>query len=359
MSETALKTQPARQAWPAAILIDFIARALETTGMRPADAAIVGELMIEADLNGADAHGIFRLPQYVQLIRDGAINPTAEISVKKTAAATALVDGGNGMGHLVVKRVADTAIELARESGIGWVGCHRSNHAGSGSVYAAMPVQAGMIGIYAAVANANHMAVWGGMEAALGTNPLAIGMPMGEDRQLMLDMATSMVSYGTVKKHAMQGQPLQEGWMVDLRTGGPLIDAAQSSHGLLLPIGGYKGSGLALMLGFLAGTLNGAAMGLDIVDFNAVTDTPTDTGQFVIAIDIERFVPRAQFESELRRHSKALKGTARMPGVDEIRLPGEQRNERRARRMKDGLQLAAPLVAKLNALADKLGIAPL
>lgn len=344
---------------PSDALVAFIARALVAVGVPAEDARAVGELMVEADLTGADAHGIFRLPQYVTMIRDGGINPKATITVHRNAAATAVVDGGNGLGHLAVKKAAETAIEFARESGIGWVGTRNSNHAGSASIWAAMPVEHGMVGIYSAVASANHMAIWGGTEPALGTNPLAIGLPAGDHKQLMLDMATTVVSYGTIKKYALHGKSLPEGWMVDRRTGGPLTDPTQSSEGLLLPIGGYKGSGLALMLGFLAGTLNGAAMGLDVVDFNAVSNVPTNTGQFVLAIDIKRFLPLADFESEVRRHAEALKAGARLPGVDAIRLPGEQRGERRAQRSRDGLPLPGALVQRLDKLAKDLAIAPL
>jgi len=171
----------------------FIADVLGAEGLPAADAQTVARLMTEADLTGADAHGIFRLPQYVRRLRAGGINKSPDIRVDKTAAATALVDGDNGMGHLVVSRAAETALALARDSGIGWVGIRRSNHAGTAGLYAAMPVEHGMIGLYAAVANANHMAIWGGNELLLGTNPLGIGVPSG-DGPLVLDMATTVVS---------------------------------------------------------------------------------------------------------------------------------------------------------------------
>jgi LDH2 family malate/lactate/ureidoglycolate dehydrogenase len=147
------------------------------------------QLMNEADLTGADAHGIFRLPQYVRRIRAGGVNTMPRISVQKRAGATALVDGDNGMGHLVVSRAAETAIALASDAGIGWVGVRRSNHAGTAGLYAAIPVAYGMIGLYAAVANANHMAVRGGSEPLLGTNPLGIGLP-SDSGPVVLDMAT-------------------------------------------------------------------------------------------------------------------------------------------------------------------------
>ncbi len=120
-----------------------------------------------------------------------------------------------------------------------------------------MPVAQGMVGIYSAVASANHMAPWGGTESLLGTNPLAVGVPAGEEAPVILDIATTVVSYGTVKNYALQGIPMPEGWMVDRQTGAPITDAARSGEGVLMPIGGYKGSGLALVLGLLAGPLNG------------------------------------------------------------------------------------------------------
>jgi LDH2 family malate/lactate/ureidoglycolate dehydrogenase len=123
------------------------------------------------------------------------------------------------MGHLVMARAAETAIELARASGIGWVGARRSNHAGAAGVYAALPLPHGMVGIYGVVASANHMPVWGGVESLLGTNPVAIAIPAGEEAPIVLDIATSVVSYGTVKSHRLRKKPMPEGWMVNTKDG--------------------------------------------------------------------------------------------------------------------------------------------
>ena len=266
-TSTITREADADHRFAASVLEAFIADAMVAVGLPAADAAAVGRLMTEADLTGADAHGIFRLPQYVRRIRAGGVNVAPRISVERTAAATALVDGDNGMGHLVVSRAAETAIELARDAGVAWVGVRRSNHAGTAGLYAAMPVPHGMIGLYAAVANANHMAVWGGSELLLGTNPLGIAVPSGAG-PVVLDMATTVVSYGTVKKYALAGRDMPEGWLIDTQTGGTLTDPKRSAEGLLLPIGGYKGAGLAIMLGLLGGVLNGAAFGRDVIDFN-------------------------------------------------------------------------------------------
>jgi L-2-hydroxycarboxylate dehydrogenase (NAD+) len=336
----------------------FIADVLGGVGLPGADAGKVAELMTEADLTGADAHGIFRLPQYVRRIRAGGFNTRPSITVTKTAAATALVDGDNGMGHLVVSRAADTAIALAREAGVGWVGVRRSNHAGTAGLYAAMPVEHGMIGLYSAVANANHMAVWGGSELLLGTNPLGVAVPSGEG-PVVLDMATTIVSYGTVKKYALAGRDMPEGWLIDRETGSTLTDPRRSAQGLLLPIGGYKGSGLAIMLGLLAGVLNGASFGREVVDFNADDASATNTGHFIVALDIARFVPLATFMAETDRHLRDLRTSQRMPGVDDIRLPGDRRRECRAERLRDGVPLPAALLVQLDALARDLGVTPL
>src|SRR3984957_655839 len=350
---TAAREHDADHRFAPGVVAAFIHDALAAVGLPEADAAKVAELMTEADLTGADAPGIFRLPQYVRRIRAGGFNTKPRITVTKTAAATALVDGDNGMGHLVVSRAADTAIALARAAGIGWVGVRRSNHAGTAGLYAAMPVEHGMIGLYAAVANANHMAVWGGAELLLGTNPLGIAVPSGNGA-VVLDMATTVVSYGTVKKYALAGEDMPEGWLIDTATGGPLTDPKRSAAGLLLPIGGYKGSGLAIMLGLLGGVLNGAAFGRDVIDFNYNDDGATNTGHFMVAIDIARFVPLATFTAETDRHLADLRASKRLPGVDHIRSPGDRRRECRAERLREGVPLPAALLAQLDKLAREL-----
>jgi L-2-hydroxycarboxylate dehydrogenase (NAD+) len=336
----------------------LIADAMVAAGLPSVDAAKVAELMTEADLTGADGHGIFRLPQYVRRLKAGGFNPRPRIDVRKSAPATALVDGDNGMGHLVMSRAADEAIAMARENGVAWVGVRRSNHAGPAGLYAEMPVPHGMIGVYAAVANANHMAVWGGTEHLLGTNPLAIGVPTGEG-PMVLDMATTVVSYGTVKKYALQGLQMPEGWFVDAKTGEPLTDPKRSAEGVLLPIGGYKGSGLAIMLGLLGGVLNGAAFGRDVVDFNADDASQTNTGHFIVAVDIARFSPLATFAAEVDRHLNDLRHSTRLPGVDVIRLPGERRRQCKLERERDGVPLPEGLIAQLDKLAGDLKIATL
>jgi len=343
---------------PTAAVTGLIVDAMQTCGVPEDDAGKIAVLMLEADLTGADAHGVFRLPQYVQRLKLGSTNARPNISVKRSAPATALIDGDNGMGHLVVSKTAETAIEMARETGVAWAGCRMSGHAGAAGVYASLPLKADMIGIYAAVANANHMPMAGGAEPLLGTNPLAIAIPAGEEPPLVLDIATSVVSYGTIKNHKLLNRPLHADWMIDPATGEAVIDPQKSGGALLLPMGGYKGAGLALMLGLLAGTLNGALFGRDCVDFNAEPGKVTNTGQFVIALDPARFQPLAEFKAEVDRHTRELRGSKTLPGQS-VRLPGEERARRRADRLANGLALAPELVAQLDKLAAELAIKPL
>jgi LDH2 family malate/lactate/ureidoglycolate dehydrogenase len=345
---------------PAPLLTQFAYRALAAVGLPDKDAAAVAALMTEADLVGADAHGIFRLPQYVRRIKGGAVNRTPDIKVHRSAPATALVDGDNGMGHLVMSRAASLAVELAKENGVGWVGVRRSNHAGPASLYAAMPLAHGMIGIYSAVASANHMAPWGGADLLLGTNPLAIAIPAGDAPPVVLDIATTVVSYGTVKNYVLQDKTMPEGWMINRKTGAPLTDPAQSaSSGVLLPIGGYKGAGLAMVLGLLAGTLNGAAVGRDVVDFNADDHTESNTGHFIVALDVARFVDPAIFAAGVARHLEELRNSAHLPGVKSIRLPGDERARRREQRAREGVPISPALMGTLDGLAERLKIEPL
>jgi len=343
----------------ASAIAGLIADAMRAVDVPDADAAKVAELMLEADLTGADAHGVFRLPQYIRRIKAGGVNPRASIAVEQTAPATAIVDGDNGMGHLVMQRAADTAIALAKENGVAWVGARRSNHAGAAGTYAAMALPHDMIGIYSAVANANHMPAWGAAESLLSTNPIAIAVPAGDEPPVVLDIATTVVSYGTVKTYKLQGKPMPEGWMISAKDGKPIIDSAKSGDGLLMPIGGHKGSGLALVLGLLAGVLNGAAFGREVVDFNADDESACNTGHFIIALDVSRFLPITAFKSEIDRQLRDLKSSPVLSGFESIRLPGEQRQSRRADRSKNGVPVFPEVVEQLDKLAADLKITPL
>ena len=314
--------------------------------------------MVRADVNGADGHGVFRLPQYVRRIKGGAVNLKPDIRIERETAGMALVDGDNGMGHLVMRFATEKAIEKAKHAGVAWVGVKWSNHAGPASLYASMPIAHDMIGLYLAVGNANHLPAWGGIDMLLSTNPIAVGVPAGAEPPIVLDMATTVAAYGKVKTAAQRGEAMPEGWMID-REGRPLTDPRRADEGFLLPIGGYKGYGLALVFGLLAGTLNGAAMGRDVVDFNHDDTTPTNTGHAIVAISLAAFGDVAGFKRRVDELVRDIRASKRLPGVDAIRLPGEQSHAKRAERMRLGIPLPDPLLKSLNQLAAGLGIAGL
>jgi L-2-hydroxycarboxylate dehydrogenase (NAD+) len=344
---------------PAATLRAFLTDALRACGLNEADAAIGAGAMLEADLIGSDAHGVFRLPTYVREVKRGAINPKAVIKVVERSPATALIDGDHGMGHVVMTYAAKLAVELARASGIGWVGSRRSNHAGAGAIYAAIPLEHGMVGIYGAASSVNHMAPWGGTEALLGTNPIAVAIPAGREAPVVLDIATSLASNGAIRTYALEGKPMPEGWVQNRKDGSPITDPTRINEGTYLPMGDYKGSGLSIIIGLLAGALNGACFGRDIRDFAAPVGGDLNVGQFVVALDVARFLPLDAFKAEVDRHVGDLTGSARLPGVEEIRVPGQGRLARRQERVRDGVPLNAALVAQVDDVARSLGITPL
>src|SRR3569623_1334845 len=339
-------------------LRDFITTCLHKLGLPSDDAETCGRLMADAEAQGSDGHGVIRLMPYARRIRAGGMNLTPDIRVVKEKAAMALIDGDNGMGHLVMKRAAEIAIEKAKNCGGAWGGAQHSNHAGPASLYARMALAHDMIGLYFAVGNANHLPPWGGVDMLLSTNPIACAIPAGEEPPIVLDMATTVAAYGKVKAKAQRGEQMPVGWMID-RNGQPLTDPTRAGEGFLLPIGDYKGYGLALVVGILAGTLNGAAMGSETIDFNADDVTPTNTGQAICVIDPDAFGEGADFKRKVDQLIREMRGSARMPGVDRIWLPGEQSHEKRVRSERESIALPPALRSSLETFAREIGVPPL
>ena len=354
MSETA-KSASVQPGVLVAEIVAFITRGLVSAGISPEDAIEVARLMAESDARGADAHGVFRLPQYVKQIQEGAVNARPNIRIVKEKAGTVLLDGDNALGHLVMKRATELAIEKARQCGIAWVGTLHSNHAGPAQLYPRMISACDLVGIYFCVGNANLVPPWGGTEALLSTNPVAIAVPALEHPPIVLDMATTNTAFGKIRLKAQRNEPMPEGWMID-RQGQPLTDPKRASEGFLVPVGGPKGYGLALMFGLLAGTLNGAAFGRDVVDYTVDSKTPSNTGQAIMAVDISAFADVKAFKENVDEVWDAKKSSPTLPGVDEVRLPGERSEMLYHERMAQGVPLGAPLRKALDELADRLGI---
>jgi LDH2 family malate/lactate/ureidoglycolate dehydrogenase len=215
-----------------------------------------------------------------------------------------------------------------------------------------------MIGMYFCVGNANLLPPWGGTEALLSTNPIAIAVPGLRHASIVLDMATTNTAFGKIRLKAQRGEPMPEGWMID-REGKPLTDAKRASEGFLLPIGGPKGYGLALMIGMMAGTLNGAAFGRDVVDYTVDSKTPSNTGQSIVAVDIAAFADVPAFKRDVDEVWDEMKSSPTLPGVDVVRLPGERSEKLFHERMAHGIPLSEGQRKILDDLADRLHISRL
>lgn len=337
---------------------EFIANVLKAHKVPAEDAQVVANLMIRSDLVGADGHGIFRLPAYVKRIQAGGINLNPHIRIEREQGATALINGDNGLGHLVMNKAVELAIEKVKQHSVCWVGSHYGNHSGAASVYVRKLAEQGYIGIYMAVGNANHMAPWGGIDLLLSTNPIAIAVPAGNHPIVLLDIATTVAAYGKVKLAAQKGESIPDTWMID-RNGQPITDPQKASEGSLLPIGGYKGYGLAVMIGLLAGALNNAAVGKDTIDFNAHHDLITNTGQTIIAVDPAAFGDREQFVERVIALVNDLKASSKLPGVNQIRVPGDGAAQVMAERLQHGIPISIALQDSLNNCAKECGVASL
>src|SRR5580693_3173024 len=338
-------------------LANFVSRAFIAAGLPAEDAQTLAGLMVQADLRGSDTHGVIRLPLYVRRIRAGGVNPKPDIHIVSDRPAAALIDGDNGMGHLVMRRAAELAIEKAKANGVGWVGARMSNHAGPAALYVTMPLKHDMIGLYFAVGSSNHLPPWGGSESLLGTNPMAVAVPTLDEPPIVLDMSPTVAAYGKVRLKAQRGEQMPVGWMID-REGKPLTDPKRMDEGHLLPIGEYKGSGLSLIIGILAGALNRAALGRDVVDFVKETGKATNTGQAIAAISIDAFMPAAEFKRSVDQVIRDIRGAKRLPGVERIFLPGEQSHAKLLERRAHGVPMPKALRDSLDGLARDLNIAP-
>jgi LDH2 family malate/lactate/ureidoglycolate dehydrogenase len=358
LTESIIKMTDADPRIPAAQLAAFAARAFVATGLSAGDAETVAKLMVAADLRGSDTHGVIRLPVYVRRIRDGGVNAKPDIRVVSDRPSAALIDGDNGMGHLVMWRAAELAIEKAKATGIGWVGARMSNHAGPAALYVTMPLVHDMIGLYFAVGSNNHLPPWGGSESLLGTNPMAVAVPAMDEPAVVLDMAPTVAAFGKVRLKAQRGEQMPVGWMID-REGKPLTDPKRADDGHLLPIGDYKGYGLSLIIGLLAGALNRAALGRDVVDFVKETGKATNTGQAIAALSIETFMPAADFKGAVDQMISDIRNSRRLPGVERIWLPGEQSHARLLERRAHGVPMPKSLRDSLDTVARELSIAPL
>lgn len=327
----------------------FVVAVLEAVGVKSDHARTTALRLLEADLRGRTGHGIIRVPQYVTRIEGGAINLSPEVEVTRSTSVSALVNGDNGLGQVVMTIAAETAISKAEESGMAWVGTVRSNHAGAAGVYTAMALDRDLIAVYGAVASANVMPPWGGRERLLGTNPISIAIPAGDETGFQLDIATTVTSHGTIKVLAQAGETMPEGWVID-EDGRPITDPNEADRGFLMPIGGYKGSGINMAIGLLAGVLNGAAFGSDVIDHRVVPDQEANTGQSIFVMRPDLFRDLDDFKAEMDRHLAEMRSSGD-PGA--VHIPGDGAKQLEDTQRARGIPLPDALLAQLRELSTR------
>ena len=336
-------------------LESFIEAVLLKKGIQKEHARTCAVRMIEADLRGMHGHGIFRLPGYFRRLEEGGYNLNPNIQALRETPVSAIMDGDNGLGQVVVTSAVELAIKKAKENGLAWIGIQHSNHAGAGGVYAALSLPHDMISMYMAIGNANHMPPWGGVDLLLSTNPIAYAIPTGEEPPIVLDIATTVASFGKVKVTAQKGEELPVGWMID-RKGQSLTDPNRIHDGFLLPIGGHKGYGLNFVIGALAGVLNTAAFGSAVLDFNKDFKNPTNSGQVYFAMRPDLFRDLDDFKAEMDLRIREMKSATPMEGAEPIRLPGEMAIRREQQMRKDGVPVAPVVIEQLQEIAEKLSL---
>ena len=303
-------------------------------------------------LRGVDSHGVARVPVYCERLRTGVLNASPRPSVARREGAVAVVDGDHGPGQVAALFATDLSIELAREHGAGVVSVRRSGHFGAAAFYAMRAAEAGLIGV--ALTNSEPFVIpYGGAEAALGTNPICLAAPAGGGRIFNHDMATSQVAVNRIFNARDEGRAIPDNWGVDER-GEPTTDAAAVKSAV--PLGGYKGYGLALMVEILCGVLSGSGVRHTVGDLYSGGRQRQDTGHFHLAIDPERTVGREHFTSVLAGMLDELRAIPPAPGFDEVLVAGDPEDRARAARERDGVPIAPALWATFQQLSDELGV---
>jgi len=344
---------PAEPVVDRAALLRFTTACFRSAGVRAADATATADVLVLADARGHPSHGVSRLRQYLRLVDAGSVSPRPRVTVTSRRTAIELWDADHALGPAVAHRAMQRAIRRARRTGIAAIVVHEAGHFGIAGAYALRAMDAGMC----AIATCNGTPIippTGARQPALGTNPLAIGVPDGTGRGFLLDMATSVVAGGKVEVAARRGVPIPEGWALDA-DGRPTTDAVAALKGMMLPLGGaaetsgYKGYGLAAAIDLLTGVLGGGAFGLSVA---GMWDTghPSTIGQLLLAIDPSAFGDRDAFFARVRAWRAEMTSRARQDGVDEILVPGDK-EWRADERQRERVELVPAVLEDLAQLA--------
>jgi LDH2 family malate/lactate/ureidoglycolate dehydrogenase len=341
--------------FPAPKLRPWTETIFQKVGVTAADAAVLTDSLIEANLRGVDTHGITRmLCVYVKRIQVGVMQARTQVQVVREFPSTALLHCHNSIGQVGAALAMRKAIEKATTTGTAFVTTTHSNHYGAAAYWAMMALAHGMIGVSATNAPAT-VAPTGGREPMLGTNPFAIAIPAGAEQPMVLDLATTVVARGRIMLHAKQNKPLEPGWAFDER-GVPTLDPQAALAGLLAPIGGYKGYGLALAIDLLCGVMTGSNYGAHFPGFLADNlERPTDVGSVFGVINVESFMDLPEFKARMDTALQEMKASAKAEGVRRIYIPGEIEFEMKAERLANGIPIPEPVVKDFVALGEELG----
>ncbi len=358
---------PLADRFPVGMLRDFTRRVFVQCGVPEEESSSAAEILLSADLRGIDSHGIARLRRYHELLTAGSIEPRPDIRIASRTRTTATVDGGNGLGLVVGPWANRLAIEMAADTGAGWVAVRRSNHYGIAGAYSLRALRYGMIGW--SMTNAGNLVVpFLGAERMLGTNPISIAFPGGKEPPVVIDMSTAAVPYGKIQMARRNGTSIPLGWAVDHR-GEPTTDpAAMADGGALLPLGsdgagqGHKGYCLGAMVDVFCGVLPGAGWGPFAPHFAMVGAALTagrgsGTGHFFGALRIDAFMDPAEFRSRVDDWVRTMRGTRPAPGTNGPLIPGDPERLAEAERRERGIPLLASVVEDLHHLARETGVA--
>lgn len=332
------------------IAIDF----LTSAGLSDENAWIVADSLVQADLRGIDSHGVARLPIYLKRLKTGVVNAKPEIRVIKERPSVVVIDGDNGMGHVVGVRAMDLCVARAKENGLGAAGVRNTNHFGIAAYYAMKALDSDMIGL--AMTNApSSMAPWGGTKPYFGTNPFAVAVPAGEELPVVLDMSTSIVAKGKIILAARKGEKIGLGWAID-SNGDLTTDAKEALLGSVLPLGGAKGYGLALIVDILSSILTGALFGSHVRSLYDEFSEPQGLGNFMMAINVAEFMLVDEFKRRMDEMIKEVKNCSPALNAEQIYLPGEIEFMRKKERTRNGIPLSTEVADDLVNLGRELGI---
>jgi LDH2 family malate/lactate/ureidoglycolate dehydrogenase len=338
-----------RPAW----LTDAMSGLFAAAGLSDAASRTVADALVAADLRGISSHGSMLVPMYVDRLLAGSVSTAERAEVVTDLGAIAVLDAGNAMGILTGDQAMALATEKARSHGVGAVVVRRAFHFGGAFRFVQAAAAAGCVGI--AAANTRPlMPAPGGAQAVVGNNPLAFGVPRATGTPVVLDMALSEAALGKIRLAEAEGRPIPPTWATD-GDGAPTTDATAAIAGLLLPMGGHKGYGLALMVDVLTGVLSGGSFGPDVRGLYADGSVPNDCAHIFIALDAEAFGGREAFEERVDVLAAHVTGSRRAPGVERLLMPGQLEDERAGRNGREGVPVDDSVLTALRTTAERLG----